>query len=199
MFKINELFKSKQFLNALSMKVNNLMRLHDWKKEEEEIFKDTFDRFNVMIKAQLYENQHVENKKKYDNKSLCYDKRKNLHKQRVFSSKNDNDLNKNKNYQYPFASKNIGQNKKNAVFNKESPVHKSIENGNSSRSLQLDISVNDLNCIDSNKFEKQYSSSENLHVVSIKNESTFKHANGKGNSRGRHKRNWRSQRDKSLT
>jgi hypothetical protein len=171
MFKINELFKTKQFLNALSLRVNNLIRLHDWTKEEKEIVKGTLDNFNIMLKVQLYENQHVEDKNKYDKKNLFYNRSKNWQKQQVYLS-----------------SKNIDKTKKNSVYNKEPPAHKSTEIRNSSRSLQLGISENDLNSIDPKKFEKQYSSSENLHVVSIKNESTFKPIDGKGNDRFRHKK-----------
>lgn len=188
------------------MKVNSVIRHHEWRKEEKEIVKDTYDRFDKMAKVQLYKNQHVEKKeydnnsnKRYSKKNFCESHVGNLRKKQInISSKNDTDLDRIKNHQYPSDSINISQHKtlekRNAVFNKGSPIHKNIITDEStSRSFfQSHTSMNNLNCIDSKKFEKQYSS-EDIHVVSVKNESNFKPPNGSG--RGGYKQNWRTKQD----
>lgn len=201
MFKVNGIFKAKQFLNALSMKVNNLIRHHEWGNEEKENVKDTLDHFNRMTKVQLYESQHFEDKKKnysytnkrFNNRNLLNDSHiENRQKKQVNSTKSDIDLNKNHRYPSTSKSQNKTYEKKSAVFNKESPAlrNKGTE-GSSRSSFELHTSVKDLNRVDLKKFEKQYSSSENLHVVSVKNESTFKPVGGRG------RQNWRSQQDRS--
>lgn len=63
LYKLNELFKARQFLNMLSTKVKHITSNHKWSTEEKEMIEDTLNRFNCMVKVKIYGNQNsIQNK-----------------------------------------------------------------------------------------------------------------------------------------
>lgn len=65
MFQVNGLFKSKQFLNALFVKVNEIKLRHGWSTEENKIIEDTLNRFNKIAEVKMYGNKFVNNNKTF--------------------------------------------------------------------------------------------------------------------------------------
>ncbi|XP_025197118.1 uncharacterized protein LOC112595929 [Melanaphis sacchari] len=218
LFKVNG-FRNKQFLNALSITVKELVNNHKWSLEEKKTIHNTFDRFIQISKLHFYDSHfNDDNKTSFHNKNEAkkypYNKSYNNNKSE-FRQKLKVDFSENKSnssHQHQFASKDINKNK---YLKKHSALvtepltnqHKLIDN-NFKLSVKTSIdSMKSLNNSDNiktklKKFENKFSSSDNLHVVSLENnpfKTPFKNQiHNRGNNRYKEsKSSWRTKQDAS--
>lgn len=191
LYKLNQFFKPKQFLNVLSTKIKHITSNHEWSTEENEIIMDTLNRFNCMVKVKTYGNQnYVWNKfaaqkqsydknsnEKYHNKTQNNVKYKSNWQKR---QTNGLEIKSNKNnYKQPSTS-NMTSRKHNENKNADDNLKKPLKIGSNNKSYQLHKSTENLNNSENNKnetmikkVETQYGSIENLTEVT-KNYSTQK-------------------------
>jgi hypothetical protein len=215
LFHING-FRPNQFLNVLSIKLNELVNNNKWSLEEQKMINNTFDRFNKISKFNLHDGCFNDDNKttfhsKNDTKMYLNNKGKNesWRKQKVdLSSQNEfNNI-----HQRQFASKYVNQ--KNSLEKHGARVVEPLTNQHKEmyNSFELPVkipneSMKSLNNLDSietkqKKFENKFSSLGNLHVVSLEQNSIKRPFSSKiydksGNRYGDSKPNWRNQQNVS--
>lgn len=217
MFKIDGVFRTKQFLNVLTLKVKHVLNLK-WSIEEKKIIENTFKRFNKISKLNIYDNSfNHDNKTDFhkrneanSNKRYPYNNIKNQswRKQKVDSS--DNRTNNSQKYQS--ASKYFNHNKsvenhRHLDINLSTNQHKVIDDNFQLPIKKCDDPINEVNLNDSNiiqsklkKFENKFSSSRDLNIILSENKSINTPSSSRMRGRGicrynGNKPSWRNQQD----
>lgn len=216
LYKLNELFKAKQFLNMLSTKVKYITSNQKWSTEENEIIRDTVNRFNCMVKVKTYENKNcIQNK--FAAQKQSYDKSSNekYHNKTQYIVKNKSNWQKrqmncleiksNKNNCKQTSTSNMTNRIHHENNNTNDNLKKPLKIGSNNKSYQLHKSIENLNNSKNNKnetmikkVETQNSSMENL-LKLTKNYSTQKSKTYGSHSKGSagNKSNWQNQSNKS--
>lgn len=179
LYKLNELFKTRQFLNMLSTKVKHITSNQEWSAEENEIIRDTLNRFNCMLKVKTYGNQNcIQNK--FVAQKQSYDKTSNekYHNKTQYNVKNKSNWQKRQmncleiksnknNHKQPSTSNANTLHHENINVNDN--LKKPIKIGSNIKSYQLHKSTENLNNSKNNKNKTMVKIVESEHGGSIEN------------------------------